>query len=243
MSIFVGRKKTIASFNHLAYRDGREWLLLLDGVEGIGKTAVLSHLAKLNQNDLQKRFITLNLNSTELSQDPLILLDKIAAGLPQTSFQEYTTHLLGAYNHLQNAHITAENIITVDKGEIFSGDLIMTTPEQYEIRGGTESDVILKNIFIQSHIILNVTGTIHNQKIQLSAVVDLKQALQDLRRHMRHELSIRFRQTLLDYFNTHYEEQLFICLDNMEQLQKTVLSQETADWLLNSLLAIKKQQQ
>ena len=237
MNLFVGRKKALVAFNQITKRESKKWLLFFDGVAGIGKSTILRYLEQRCQNDIHKRFIFLNLASTELSQDPIVLLDKIAVGLPETPFRAYSTHLLQVYNQLHHANISAKNSITINKGEIFSGDLVMTTPDQYDIQGGTESDVVLKKIFIQSHITLNVIGgEVQSNKIELSARVDLKKALQDLRRYMRDELSIRFRQDILAYLSMHNEEQLFLCFDNLDQLQKTILSQETSDWLLNSLL-------
>lgn len=235
MSIFVDRQDVFDNFNAFLRRNNPNWLFLIGGVEGIGKTAVLRQLVSRCQTDNNKRCILLNFASPQLSDDPLLLLNRLARELPETSYQQYTEDLLRAYNNIRKAHIKTENEIRVNRGNIFTGDILQDAPERFEIQEN-ETEQTLNRLFVECNIQLHVEGTVHANQIVQIASVDLGDALQQLKQHIRDELATRFIQVVAEYLQAAPHEQIIIFLDNLDQIQHQIEGESYVEWLMESLI-------
>lgn len=235
MSVFVDRQEVFKSFNALCQRNNPHWLLLLDGVEGIGKTAVLHQL--IAKQSPTNRLIHLDFSSPIYNSDPLALMNRLASELPVASFQQFTADLLKAYDGLQSAHIKTENKIVVNRGAVFTGDVVQTASGPYQAQD-SEADKALKRLFVECNISLDVSGIVSNNQIVQIASVNLGKALRDLKRHLRDELTTRFAQIVEAYLQSRPNEQIFLFIDNIDQVQKKPTGDEYLAWFLNSLLGV-----
>lgn len=235
MSVFVDRQQVFESFNAVCQRNSPHWLLLLDGVEGIGKTAVLHQL--IAKQSPTNRLIHLDFSSPIYNSDPLALMNRLASELPVAPFQQFTADLLKAYDGLQSAHIKTENKIVVDRGAVFTGDVVQTASGPYQVQD-SEADKALKRLFVECKISLDVSGIVSNNQIVQIASVDLGQALRDLKRLLRDELTTRFAQIVEAYLQSRPNEQIFLFVDNVDQVQKKPTGDEYLAWFLNSLLGV-----
>ena len=77
--IFVDRQPAVDQFRAIIQPDARQWILIVGGVGGIGKTKVVSQLMSIELPDVNR--VHLSFASPNLKQDPLAVLDTLEHSL------------------------------------------------------------------------------------------------------------------------------------------------------------------
>ena len=95
IQIFVDRKSALERFRYMLADDNPVWLLNITGGRGIGKTTLLKKLITLCPKN--HHLMPLNFALFEFTNDPFVILNKLAAHFPNQAYQAYQTLLVEAY--------------------------------------------------------------------------------------------------------------------------------------------------